>query len=387
MLKENRAQFPGRPALHVEIGNYMQALGNDRAIKNHWLWQGMEKLNIEVLNVAENDIAELQSLGIQLNSDRFISANLLSTATGKPLLQPYVVKSFPLKGTDRVYRIGFLGLAAREGFFRTEEAGYVWADPLASARKWLPELRQKCDFLIVLACMPTRDAVQLAVDNSSIDIILNGFKHQGASPPARINQSTLVYAEDEGKILGELRFAIVRGEKVDVQPLNHILTRNVKDDPEMASFIAKARTIISGEQRNLAGATAPKQPWPFSESSPFAAAANCAGCHAAAYQVWEKSQHARAIEILKKERKEFDTACVGCHVTGAEKPGGFVDLNQSAHLANVQCEACHGAGREHIAKPTTAKMAKLNADSCLGCHTRSNSPEFEFAAYWEKIKH
>ena len=150
----------------------MQGTGNDRTVKNKWLWQGMEKVGIEVLNVAEDDIAELQAQGVDIKSDRFISANLISTATGQPLLRPYVVKEIPLKDTEKKYRLGFLGLAAREGFVKTEEAGYIWADPLPSAKKWLPELQQKCDFLIVLACMPTKDAVQLAIDNSNVDIIL-----------------------------------------------------------------------------------------------------------------------------------------------------------------------------------------------------------------------
>jgi Cytochrome c554 and c-prime len=372
----------------VEIGNYMQGTGNDRTVKNKWLWQGMEKVGIEVLNVAEDDIAELQAQGVDIKSDRFISANLISTATGQPLLRPYVVKEIPLKDTEKKYRLGFLGLAAREGFVKTEEAGYIWADPLPSAKKWLPELQHKCDFLIVLACMPTKDAVQLAIENSNVDIILTGFKHQASVPPARISQSTLVYVEDEGKILGELRFTRVPGRRVDVQPVNHVLTRNVKDDPEMLAFISQAKAAISTEQRALAdaGGTAAR-PTLSTEGSPFLTSASCAACHEAAYQVWEKSQHAHAIETLKKEKKEFDSACVGCHVTGAGKPGGFVDLNQTAHLANVQCEACHGSGREHIARPTEARMTKLTAASCLSCHTKSNSPEFEFAAYWSKIKH
>ena len=83
-------------------------------------------------------------------------------------------------------------------------AGYTWADPQASAKKWLPELRKECDFLIVLACLPAREAVQLAVDNSNIDIIMSGFKHQMSGLPARINQSTILYAEDEGKTSGRI---------------------------------------------------------------------------------------------------------------------------------------------------------------------------------------
>jgi len=364
----------------------MQALGDDRTVKNRWLWKGMQQLGFEVLNVAENDIGELRALGVDLESgDRFISANLVSTNTGEPLLKPYVVKKIALKGSSQKYRVGFLGLSGRESFLRTDAAGYTWADPQASARKWLPELRKECDFLIVLACLPARDAVQLAVDNSSIDMILSGFKHQGSGLPARINQSTIVYAEDEGKILGELRFSVARGEKVDVRPLSHALTRNIKDEPGMAALISQAKAAISGEQRALVSQSASLQS--SSGTLSFTTSDRCAPCHAAAFDVWQKSQHAHAIEILKKENKEFDSSCVGCHVTGNGRPGGFVNVTQTPQLANVHCEACHGSGIQHVERPAEARMARLTADACLSCHTKSNSPEFEFASYWSRIKH
>jgi Cytochrome c554 and c-prime len=364
----------------------MQGMGDDRGIKNRWLWQGMQRVGIEVLNVAEDDIAELQALGVKLQgSDRFISANLISTKTGEPLLKPYVVKQIALEGSSQKYRVGFLGLSARESFLKTDAAGYTWTDPQAGAKKWLPELRKACDFLIVLACLPAREAVQLAVDNSNIDIIVTGFKHQMSGPPARINQSTILYAEDEGKILGELRFSVTRGQKVDVQPFNHTLTRNIKDEPGMAALISQAKAAISQEQRVLVSQNV--SPPVTTGSLSFATSARCATCHAAAFDVWQKSQHAHAIEILKKEKKEFDSSCVGCHVTGNGRRGGFINLNQTPQLANVQCEACHGSGIQHAERPTEAKMARLSADACLTCHTKSNSPEFEFVSYWSKIRH
>ena len=53
---------------------------------------------------------ELQALGVKLkDSDRFISANLISTKTGEPLLKPYVVRQIALKGSNQKYRVGFLG--------------------------------------------------------------------------------------------------------------------------------------------------------------------------------------------------------------------------------------------------------------------------------------
>lgn len=367
----------------------MQRFGPDRAVKNKWVLQGMKQIGVEVLNVAEDDIDELKAQGIELqNDDRFISANLISLESNAPLVRPYVIKQIPLRESERKFRIGFLGLASNDSFYRTEDKGYSWANPHESAKKWIPELRQKCDFLIVLACMASKDAVQLAVDNKDIDIVLTGFKHQWNVPPAKINHSTIVYAEDEGKILGELRFRVIRGEKVDVSPTNHILTKAVKDDPEMAAFIARARQEITAQQLTLANAIVPETISSVPQAtSPFLTARACAACHAPAYEIWQRSKHAHAIEILKIVKKEFDSSCVGCHTTGKGKTGGFEDLNKTPEMANVQCEACHAPGHPHSLKPAESKMVKLNSSTCMQCHTKSNSPEFNFADYWPKIKH
>jgi mono/diheme cytochrome c family protein len=382
-------KFLEKPALQVEIGNYLLGTGNDRAVKNKWLWEGLNKLGIDVLNVADDDISGLMDLGVDLQKDgRLISANLVSSKTGQPLLNPYLVKTVPLKETEKRFRVGFLGLSSRDSFLTTDSRGYVWADPLVSVTKWLPELKGKCDFLIVLACMPSKDAVELAINNPTINIILNGYKHQFSSPLATINKSTLVYAEDEGRILGELRFLVEPGKQVDVNPINHFLTSTVNDDPEMAAFVAQARGEIAAAQNQLAKAVASPPMLPKSNSpSNYVSASNCATCHQLQFDAWSRSNHAHAIEILKRERREFDTACVGCHVTGFRMPGGFVDLLETPQLVNVQCEVCHGPGREHGVRPTAIKMLKAGPQTCQGCHTKSTSPEFEFAVYWERIKH
>jgi len=373
----------------VEIGNYLVGTGNDRAVKNKWLWEGMKKLGIDVLNVADDDITGLMDLGVDIQKDeRLISANLISSKTGQPLLKPYVVKTVLLKEIEKRFRVGLLGLSSRDSFLSSDSRGYLWGDPLVSAAKWLPELKDKCDFLIVLACMPSKDAVSLAINNPTINVILNGYKHQFSSPPATINKSSLVYAEDEGRVLGELRFLVQPGKQVDLNPINHFLTSTIKDDPEMAGLLTQAREEIAATQNQLAKAVAssPMSSGPNSPSE-FVSATNCAACHQPQYDAWSRSNHAHAIEILKRERKEFDTACVGCHVTGFRMPGGFVDLLETPQLVNVQCEVCHGPGRQHGSTPNVTKMSKAGPETCQRCHTKSTSPDFEFAIYWEKIKH
>ena len=382
----------------------MQRLGPDRAVKNEWLWKGMELLGIEVFNIGGNDVEELQTLGLELRKNgRFVSANLVSNRTGDPLLDPYVIKTVSPEPSAPAFRVGFIGFAVRN---HSSEGGmdYRWENPSDSAGKWLPELREKCDYVIALACMPLGDAIQLAIDHKDIDLILNGFEHQTAMPPIKISRSTIVYAEDEAKSLGELRFSLKSGRPA-VQPLNHRLTRRVADDPEIAAFMVKAKADISARQTKMARETAHAQGHGHEHhghdhghshshgshqdqaDSDFVTSHTCGTCHADAFQVWEHSAHAHAIDILIRERKEFDTQCVICHVTGSGQPGGFQDLYRTAHLANVQCEACHGQGREHSRQPTVFKMERLGPDSCVTCHNPSNSPEFEFVSYWEAIKH
>ena len=123
------------------------------------------------------------------------------------------------------------------------------------------------------------------------------------------------------------------------------------------------------------------------ESSNFVTSKICGNCHAKEYTIWGQSAHAHSIDVLKKEKKEFDTQCVVCHVTGSGEIGGFKNLYQSPDLVNVQCEACHGQGSKHSQDPIKVRMESLSNDSCLICHNQSNSPEFDFFSYWAMIKH
>ncbi|HEY5789933.1 MAG TPA: multiheme c-type cytochrome, partial [Gammaproteobacteria bacterium] len=83
--------------------------------------------------------------------------------------------------------------------------------------------------------------------------------------------------------------------------------------------------------------------------SGYLGARACLGCHATAAKAWQGSRHAHAFATLEKVGKAFDPNCVVCHSVAYGKPGGFLGLDETAELANVQCEACHGPGRDHVA--------------------------------------
>ena len=122
----------------------------------------------------------------------------------------------------------------------------------------------------------------------------------------------------------------------------------------------------------------------------FAGAEACATCHVKAYDIWQKSHHAKALGNLKAKGKDQDPECVSCHVLGFEVKGGFVSESDSPQFANVQCESCHGPAKAHVANPGIKPVLTgggKTKEVCVSCHHLPHSSSFEFKKYWGKISH
>lgn len=134
----------------------------------------------------------------------------------------------------------------------------------------------------------------------------------------------------------------------------------------------------------------------------FEGRAKCSSCHKSQAKSWRDTAHAKAMESLKPgTRKEAkikakldpdkdytqDKDCVGCHVDGWGKKGGYTVETAKKQLAAVGCESCHGGGKNYRgdhrkagqafeSKGTTAQR-KVVADkgqdfsfeeACASCH-------------------
>ena len=175
----------------------------------------------------------------------------------------------------------------------------------------------------------------------------------------------------------------------------------------------------------------------------YVGAAKCGECHTKAYAKWKDSPHAHAYASLTEGRAEFegdwadrrlDPECLSCHVTGWDpqgyfpRKGGFLPESLAAGsprggagqdeglggldryhlLAGQQCENCHGPGSGHTATferwkadPSAVSQSELRAanaavhvdlataadTTCIRCHDGNNSPDFNFAEYWPKVRH
>jgi cytochrome c5 len=115
----------------------------------------------------------------------------------------------------------------------------------------------------------------------------------------------------------------------------------------------------------------------------------CTECHADQVASWQKTAHATAWKTLVDRGQQFDYDCIGCHVTGWDKPGGS-NLGHNDKLRNVQCETCHGPGSIHVASsgletPASIKLAPAPGLCATQCHTKEHSDTFQLEPYLRDV--
>lgn len=110
----------------------------------------------------------------------------------------------------------------------------------------------------------------------------------------------------------------------------------------------------------------------------------CAVCHEAETTTWSFTKHAYAFDTLVKHGESRNPECVGCHVVGYEKPGGYAFDERNPHLENVGCETCHGRGGPHLSPGFARAGYETN---CVTCHDPKHSLGFDFATFQPRISH
>ncbi len=153
------------------------------------------------------------------------------------------------------------------------------------------------------------------------------------------------------------------GEVGESEPIRQLLTdfyRDVTTENPVQGAPLFAKQLLEQQQENG-----------------YTSAAACQQCHEQEYLQWSATRHAFAYQTLLKKERYFDARCVACHTTGFGYPTGFQIGDQNATLEGVQCETCHGPGKQHVGNPKKSNI-RSGADTslCLQCHDTKHSPGF-----------
>ncbi len=136
---------------------------------------------------------------------------------------------------------------------------------------------------------------------------------------------------------------------------------------------------LAGGVAMLGSVSNTQAPAPPAQTGAYVGAEACKPCHEPYFAAWADTKHARAFSRLGAADKEGGQ-CLRCHVTGP--PDLIAAEGATPSFPGVQCEACHGAGRQHVdaARGGAARpggtVAKPPEPTCTRCHNRE-SPHYK----------
>jgi hypothetical protein len=165
--------------------------------------------------------------------------------------------------------------------------------------------------------------------------------------------------------------------------INKPLACDTKVQSDVTAFYTAAG------QANVKAAAGQKVPPPAKGVASYVGTEACSDCHSDAVDFWKTTRHSHAWETLVERGQQFDYDCIGCHVTGWDKPGGS-NLANNETLRDVQCETCHGPGSIHVAKggeekPPAIARAPDDKPCATQCHTKEHSDTFDLKPYLRDV--
>jgi hypothetical protein len=405
--------------VHVDAGRAFadettpSGMADDVRIKNEWMLRSFAALRAAAVNVAPGDLAYLAPLAVKRGYDtrarRFpalaslVSANVVAASASVRPFRPYLVRA--VRGGRlgaKPVRVGFLGVAevpppALAERLKLASSGFTITDPVEAVKKYLPELRKRCEVVVVLAYVDRATAQAIGALAPGPDVVVAAHQFPLFNKTDAAGGATVAYVSSQTKWLTELRLAAAASGRVSVVAHRDVpLDEATPSAPVAAALVEAARAEFTAAQRALvardasggAAVSLERQRAALAEASPFAGSESCASCHQHQYAVWQSSRHSHAFATLEAKTRHLDAACTACHSVGQGEQGGFLDARLTPRLANVQCESCHGPGKRHALAPAEAGYGRVDVPSrCVSCHTHDNDPDFDFAAYWPRIRH
>ena len=183
----------------------------------------------------------------------------------------------------------------------------------------------------------------------------------------------------EGKTLGMLALWIdMDGKLARYDATQLALTQEVSESEPIRQLLTDFYQSTAAENSTQGVVLFAEQLLEQQPENGYTSATACQRCHEQEYLQWSATRHAFAYETLLKKERYFDAGCVSCHTTGFGYATGFQIGDLDSTLKGVQCETCHGPGKQHVGNPKKSNI-RSGADTslCLQCHDAEHSPGFE----------
>lgn len=368
--------------LVLDNGDVVSTMGRQEELKYETAIMSMNQMGCVAMGVGEGDLTlGLDYLAAMQEVARFpfLCANLLRD--GQRVFPSHFIG--PVNGVAAAI-VGVLS-PKFDGRVRRLDPRLRVAPIGAEFGALLDTFATRFHVVIALAHMPMDEGVALAKQFPQLDVVVCGHGvDEPLAQPKKVGKTLILSTGTKGRYL--VRLDIVGRTEAGLPVGRYEAIRllpELQEHPDVATFFAEYVDIVKNE--NLLNETRRLDP---PKGVPYAGSDMCQFCHEAAYDIWRKSAHAKALDTLQHltPRRDEDPECVVCHVVGFPHKTGFESQAKTPKLAGVGCESCHGPGWEHIRNPE--KPYRKSAErECLTCHTADQSPGFSYRKHFAKIKH
>lgn len=203
-VEELRAE---KPTLFLAAGDMIHG--------DNWanLFQG--KSSIEAMNAMNFDAMVVGNhefyFGQAILKERIGEANfpvLGANVTGLSMLKPYIVKN--LDGIS----VAVIGVTTVDTPVKTQPRNVIGLEFLSceeTVEKYVRELREKNDIIIVLSHIGFRADCELAKKVNGIDVIIGGHSHTKIDKPVFIGKTLIAQAFEHSKALGVVDLTVKKG--------------------------------------------------------------------------------------------------------------------------------------------------------------------------------
>ena len=229
--------------LMVDCGNFSDNPTAEGDLKTLGLVDAMGQLGYRAANVAERDLAMGYEEFLRRTEGAafpFISTNFVRKDTGEPVFDPYTVVDVEREGADPL-RVGILGVVRFNPVFLKagpDGSNLTIAPPAEMIRKYIDEVREASDLVVVLAAVHRQDARTIAGEIEGIDFVLGSYGSYSSYHDEIVGDTRIFYSGNQGKRVGETR--VYLGEAAEVTSTvsyQHFLSAKYPGDLDMQKFV------------------------------------------------------------------------------------------------------------------------------------------------------
>ena len=321
----------GFPTLLVDAGNIFDGKEDIDAKRCQVNLKAMSAMGYDAVALSQDDLSYAD---VYLRQQRAIATFPFLTSTENDFTQPFVIKSVGQ------HTIAFVTDVVQE------------------------QAVSQANVVVALGNLETSEHIDVVIQPDELEITKSesGTLYVGSQVEGKTLGFLALWIGSDGALTGHYAAQLsLTGDVEESESVRQLLTdfyQEVSRSSDLTPIFADQH-LERDSQNGYVSATA------------------CQRCHQQEYLQWSATRHAFAYETLLKKERYFDSGCVSCHTTGLGYLTGFQIGDPDSTLKGVQCETCHGPGKQHVGNPKKSNI-RSSADTslCLECHDTKHSPGF-----------